>query len=63
MVEGGLLLAVFRFIVQDGGIIKLGEGDLEVACMKDEMGGNVVESQTDSYVDKTPIAANSLTGL
>jgi hypothetical protein len=31
--------------------------------MKDEMGGNVVESQTDSYVDKTPIAANSLTGL
>ena len=30
--------AVFRFIVQDGGIIKFWEGDLEVACMKDEMG-------------------------
>ena len=27
-VEGGDLLAVFRFILQDGGIIKLGEGDL-----------------------------------
>ena len=31
--------------------------------MKDEMGEDVVESQTDSYVDKTPIAAKSLTGL
>ena len=31
--------AVFRFIVQDGGIIKFGEGDLEVACMKQGMGG------------------------
>jgi hypothetical protein len=38
VVEGGLLLAVFRFIVQDGGIIKLGVGDLEVACMKERIG-------------------------
>ena len=30
--------AVFRFIVQDGGIIKLGVGDLEVACMKERIG-------------------------
>jgi hypothetical protein len=29
---------MFRFIVQDGGIIKLGEGDLEVACMKEWIG-------------------------
>ena len=52
MVEGGLLLAVFRFIVQDGGIIKLGEGDLEVACMKASMGEDVEKSQADSHVDK-----------
>ena len=37
MVEGGLLLAVFRFIVQDEGIIKLGVRDLEMACMKERI--------------------------
>ena len=37
-VEGWDLLAELRFIVQDGEIIKLGEGDLEVACMKERMG-------------------------
>ena len=46
--------------MQDGGINKLGEGDLEVACMKERMGENKVESQADSYVDKILIAANSL---
>ena len=48
-VEGGDLLAVFRSIVQDGGIIMLGEGDLEE---KERIGEDVVESQADSYVDK-----------
>ena len=42
----------FTFIVQDGRIIKLEEGDLEVACMKDRMSEDMSESQADSYVDK-----------
>ena len=64
---------VSRFIVQDGGIIKLGEGDLEVACMKQRMGEDVEKSQADSHVDKIMNAVtwiggcileiSSLTGL
>ena len=46
-VEGGDFHAVVH-----GGIIKLGEGDLEVACMKDEMGEDVVESQTDRKLNR-----------
>ena len=55
------------FLLCYGGIIKLEEGDLEVACMKERMGENKVESQADSYVDKILTAINmemsSLTGL
>ena len=40
VVEVGDLPAEFRFIVQDGGIIKLGVGDLEVACTKERIGEN-----------------------
>ena len=38
--------------MQDGGINKLGEGDLEVACMKERMGEDVEKSQADSNVDR-----------
>ena len=37
--------------MQDGGINKLGEGDLEVACMKERMGEDVEKSHSDSNVD------------
>ena len=44
-VECGDLLAVFRVIVKDGGIIRLGEGDLEVTCMKERMDGFCVTNR------------------
>jgi hypothetical protein len=37
--------------VQDGGIYKLGEGDLVVTCMKERMGEDVEKSHDDSNVD------------
>ena len=40
-----------------------GEGDLEVASIKEKMGEDMVESKADSFVNKILIAANSLTGL
>ena len=45
--------AVFRFIVHDGGIIKLGEGVLKVSCMKERMGEDLVENQDDNIL--TPV--------
>ena len=57
-VEGWDLLAVLRFIVQDGKIMKPGEEDLEVACMKEGMGEDVVESYTGSYVEQIQTAVN-----
>ena len=57
-VEGWDLLAEHRFIVQDGEIIKLWEGDLEVTCMKERMGEDLVESHTDSFVEQILTAVN-----
>ena len=51
-VMGGELPAVFMFIVEYGGLSKLWEGDLEVACMREMMGENLRETQADSYVDR-----------
>ena len=45
--------------MQDGGINKLGEGDLEVACMKERMGEDVEKSQADSNVDNIMNDVNS----
>jgi hypothetical protein len=50
-VETALLCSGSLCIVQDGGIYKLGEGDLEVACMKERMGEDVEKSHADSNVD------------
>ena len=52
---------VFRLIVQDGGITKLGEEDLEVACVRERMGElleGMMESQADSYVARILTAVN-----
>ena len=35
--------AVFSLILHNGGNVKLLEGDLELACMKDRMGEDFVE--------------------
>ena len=60
-VEGGEVPDVFRLIVQDGGITKLGEEDLEVACVRERMGElleGMMESQADSYVARILTAVN-----
>ena len=45
--EGGELPSVFMFIMQYGGITKLGEGDLQVACMRERIGEDRLKSQAD----------------
>ena len=61
-VEGWDLFAELRFIVQDGEIIKLGEGDLEVTCMKERIGEDLVESHTDSCVPGVNMEGRLYTG-
>ena len=50
--------AVFRFILHDGEIVKLVERDLEVACMKERMGEDLVENQVDIFVDNIMTTVN-----
>ena len=49
---GDELPAVYMLIVEYGGLSKLWEGDLEVACMREMMGEDLRETQADSYVDR-----------
>jgi len=56
------LPAVFRFIVEDGDVDKLGEEDAEVNCiierLEDKVGDEPMDSQADSYVDRILTAVN-----